>query len=156
MKQYELLASTVTPDGLQLTLSVHDGDYYIDVDGKALMSTRATGSEKALADFAAREMAGNPHPPSAANSRQMPSPMPSPPPVTIATFSWIRPILPRFAATPRHDQRSMKPRCASRENHGEVSEGDETHLMIDGESRTLCGLWFDSSLGFELRSCLVQ
>jgi spermidine synthase len=62
MKRRELLASTITPDGLQLTLSLHAGDYYIDVDGEALMSTRAPGSEKALAEVAARELAGNSHP----------------------------------------------------------------------------------------------
>jgi spermidine synthase len=45
-----------------MTLSLHAGDYYIEVDGQALMSTRAPGSEKALADIAARELAGNSHP----------------------------------------------------------------------------------------------
>lgn len=45
-----------------MTLSLHAGDYYIEVDGQGLMSTRAPGSEKALADLAARELAGNSHP----------------------------------------------------------------------------------------------
>ncbi len=58
MKRRELLASTITPDGMQMTVSLHAGDYYIEVDGKALMSTRAPGSEKALATLAARELAG--------------------------------------------------------------------------------------------------
>jgi spermidine synthase len=58
VKKTELLASTITPDGLRMTLSAHAGDYYIDVDGQALMSTRAPGSEKALGDLAARELAG--------------------------------------------------------------------------------------------------
>ena len=62
LKRNELLASTVTPDGMRMTLSLHAGDYYIEVDGQALMSTRAPGSEKALADLAARELAGNSHP----------------------------------------------------------------------------------------------
>lgn len=62
MKKNELLASTVTPDGMRMTLSLHAGDYYIEVDGHALMSTRAPGSEKALADFAVRELAGNSEP----------------------------------------------------------------------------------------------
>ena len=57
MKRHELLASTTTPDGLRMTLSQHAGDYYIEVDGEALMSTRAPGSEKALADLAVRELA---------------------------------------------------------------------------------------------------
>jgi spermidine synthase len=62
LKQRELLASTITPDGNELTLSLHAGDYYIDVDRQALMSTRAPGSEKAMAELAAQELAGNPRP----------------------------------------------------------------------------------------------
>ena len=62
MKRRELLASTITPDGMRMTLSLHAGDYYIDVDGRALMSTRAPGSEKALADLAAQELTDNTHP----------------------------------------------------------------------------------------------
>ena len=62
MKRRELLADTVTPDGLRMTLSLHAGDYSIEVDGQALMSTRAPGSEKALGDLAARELAGKSHP----------------------------------------------------------------------------------------------
>ena len=62
MKRSELLASTITPDGMRMTLSLHAGDYYIEVDGQALMSTRAPGSEKAMAELAARELAGNSHP----------------------------------------------------------------------------------------------
>ena len=56
MKRSELLASTVTPDGMQMTLMLHAGDYYIEVDGKGLMSTRAPGSEKAMAELAAQEL----------------------------------------------------------------------------------------------------
>ena len=62
MKRSELLASTITPDGLRMTLTQHSGDYYIDVNGQALMSTRAPGSEKAMAEFAAQELAGNERP----------------------------------------------------------------------------------------------
>lgn len=62
MKRPELLAETTTPDGMRMTLSLHAGDYYIDVDGQALMSTRAPGSEKAMADLAARELTGNSRP----------------------------------------------------------------------------------------------
>ncbi len=62
MKRRELLASTITPDGMRMTLSLHAGDYYIEVDGQALMSTRAPGSEKALADLAAQELTDNNHP----------------------------------------------------------------------------------------------
>jgi len=42
-----------------MTLLLHAGDYYIEVDGQSLMSSRAPGSERALAAIAAREMAGN-------------------------------------------------------------------------------------------------
>ena len=62
MKRRELLASTVTPDGLRMTLSLHGQDYHIEVDGQSLMSSRAPGSEKALGNIAARELAGNSHP----------------------------------------------------------------------------------------------
>jgi len=62
VKRSELLASTITPDGMRMTLTQRGGDYYIDVEGRALMSTRATGSEKAMADLAAQELAGNDHP----------------------------------------------------------------------------------------------
>ena len=59
MKKNELVASTITPDGMRMTLSLHDQNYYIEVDGQGLMSTRAPGSEKEMADIAARELAGN-------------------------------------------------------------------------------------------------
>lgn len=62
LKKQELLASTTTPDGVRMTLHLHAGDYYIEIDGQALMSTRAPGSEEALADLAARELAGNSRP----------------------------------------------------------------------------------------------
>jgi len=45
-----------------MTLSLHAGDYYIEVDGQTLMSTRAPGSEEALAALAARELEGNSRP----------------------------------------------------------------------------------------------
>ena len=62
MKRRELLASTTTPDGMRMTLTLHSGDYYIDVDGQALMGSRAPGSEKAMAEIAARELAENSRP----------------------------------------------------------------------------------------------
>ena len=62
MKRRELLASTYTPDGMKMTLSVRDEDYSIEVDGQALMSTRAPGSERALGELTARELAGNSQP----------------------------------------------------------------------------------------------
>ena len=62
MKPRKVLASTTTPDGKLLTLSLHAGDYTIDIDGLGLMSTRAPGSEKALADLALRELTEKRHP----------------------------------------------------------------------------------------------
>ena len=62
MKRRELLASTRTPDGMRMTLSLHAGHYYVEVDGQGLMSTRAPGSEKALADLAAQELTDKSHP----------------------------------------------------------------------------------------------
>ena len=62
MTRRELLASTTTPDGMRLTLSLRAGDYDIDVDGQGLMSTRAPASEKELADLAAQELTDTSHP----------------------------------------------------------------------------------------------
>ena len=62
MRRRKLLASTTTPDGMRMTLSLHGGDYRIEVDGQGLMSTRAPGLEKALADLAAQELTDNSHP----------------------------------------------------------------------------------------------
>jgi len=62
VKRRELLASTITPDGMRMTLLLHAGDYYIEIDGQPLMSSRAPGSEKALAELAARALTGNSHP----------------------------------------------------------------------------------------------
>jgi spermidine synthase len=52
MKRYEELARTTTRDGVRLTLLQHSEDYYIEIDGATLMSTRAPGSERALAELA--------------------------------------------------------------------------------------------------------
>ena len=58
VKRRELLASTTTPDGRRMTLSLQAGNYDIEIDGQGLMSTRAPGSERALAEVAARELTG--------------------------------------------------------------------------------------------------
>ncbi len=62
MKQRELLASTTTPDRMRMTLSEQGGDYYIELDGQGLMSSRAPASEKVLANLAAQELTDNPQP----------------------------------------------------------------------------------------------
>lgn len=58
MKPYEELARATTPDGAKLTLMQRADDYYIEVDGATLMSTRAPGSERALAELAIGGLAG--------------------------------------------------------------------------------------------------
>ena len=52
MKPTLTLAQTRTPDGAALTLQEHDGEYFIRLNGRPLMSTTNTHSEEALADRA--------------------------------------------------------------------------------------------------------
>ena len=54
MKAWELLGKTRTPDGSEMRLTVHDGEFLILVDGKTLMSSRTRWSEEALAATACR------------------------------------------------------------------------------------------------------
>lgn len=49
MKPTEVLARERTRDGEELTLTRHDGAFYLNLAGTALMSSRAHGSERALA-----------------------------------------------------------------------------------------------------------
>jgi len=57
LRPFETLESVMTPDGGRLTLHHRDGDYFIDLDGHELMSTRTHGSESALATIACRGLA---------------------------------------------------------------------------------------------------
>ena len=52
MIPFRNLAETRTPDGSRLTLHEHDGDYFIKLDGRQLMSSTSTSSELLLADRA--------------------------------------------------------------------------------------------------------
>jgi spermidine synthase len=52
MRRFETLDDFTTPDGHRLSLHHRDGDYFIDLDGHELMSTRVHGSESALAELA--------------------------------------------------------------------------------------------------------
>ena len=52
MIPFRNLAETRTPDGSRLTLHEHDGDYFIKLDGRQLMSSTSTTSELLLADRA--------------------------------------------------------------------------------------------------------
>lgn len=51
MRPFEILASTRTPDGDVLTLHRRDGDFFLYLEGEELMSTRAPGTEVALAEI---------------------------------------------------------------------------------------------------------
>ncbi len=52
MKAFETLDRFTTPDGRELTFHRRDGDYFVYLDGDELMSSRAPGSERALAELA--------------------------------------------------------------------------------------------------------
>lgn len=52
MRPFETLGSFTTPDGQALTLHRRDGDFFVYLDGDELMSSRAPGSETALAELA--------------------------------------------------------------------------------------------------------
>jgi spermidine synthase len=54
MKPWTIVERARTPGGRELTLSHHDGDYTISVEGQTLMSSRAHGSEEALAVLGCR------------------------------------------------------------------------------------------------------
>jgi spermidine synthase len=52
MKPWKTLATSHAPGGALLTLQQRDVEYAIRVDGQTLMSSRATGSERAMAEAA--------------------------------------------------------------------------------------------------------
>jgi len=52
VKAFETLDQFTTPDGRKLSLHRRDGDYFVYLDGDELMSSRAAGSERALAELA--------------------------------------------------------------------------------------------------------
>lgn len=60
MKPFELLDRFVTPDGQELTFHRRDGDYFVYLDGDELMSSRAPGSERALAERACGGLGSRP------------------------------------------------------------------------------------------------
>ncbi len=60
MKAFETLDRFTTPDGQQLTFHRRDGDYFVYLDGDELMSSRAPGSERALAELACANLGGKP------------------------------------------------------------------------------------------------
>ena len=56
MIPFRNLAETRTPEGSRLTLHEHDGDYFIKLDGRQLMSSTSTSSELLLADKACQHI----------------------------------------------------------------------------------------------------
>jgi spermidine synthase len=52
VKPFRNLAATRTPDGSQFTLHEHDGEYFLKLNGRQLMSTTSTASELLLAQVA--------------------------------------------------------------------------------------------------------
>ncbi len=57
MRPFETLDTFITPGGQRLSLHHRDGDYFIDLDGHELMSTRVHASETALGKLACAGLA---------------------------------------------------------------------------------------------------
>jgi spermidine synthase len=55
---FRTLAETRTPDGSRFTLHEHDGEFFMKLNGRQLMSTTSTTSELLLADLACRRLGG--------------------------------------------------------------------------------------------------
>lgn len=60
MKRFETLDRFTTPDGQALSFHRRDGDFFVYLDGDELMSSRAPGSEEALAELACAELGFGP------------------------------------------------------------------------------------------------
>jgi len=60
VKAFETLDRFTTPDGQELTLHRRDRDHFVYLDGEELMSSRAPGSEQALAELACGDLQGRP------------------------------------------------------------------------------------------------
>lgn len=59
VKPFRTLAETRTPDGSRFTLHEHDGEYYLKLNGRQLMSTTSTTSELLLAELPCRRLRGH-------------------------------------------------------------------------------------------------
>jgi len=58
VKPFRTLAETRTPDGSRFTLHEHDGDFFLKLNGRQLMSTTATTSELLLAQLSCDGLRG--------------------------------------------------------------------------------------------------
>ncbi|MDP9171350.1 MAG: hypothetical protein M3N54_12085 [Acidobacteriota bacterium] len=52
MKKWTFIDSAAMPDGTAISLHEHDGDYYVQINGLDLMSTRRHASEEKIAELA--------------------------------------------------------------------------------------------------------
>ena len=57
MKPFRTLAETRTPDGSRFTLHEHDGEYFMKLNGRQLMSTSSIASELLLAEKSCANLA---------------------------------------------------------------------------------------------------
>jgi spermidine synthase len=62
LKPFRTLAETRTPDGSRFTLHEHDGEYFMKLNGRQLMSTTSTTSELLLAQEACADLAQRDNP----------------------------------------------------------------------------------------------
>src|SRR3954468_15755781 len=62
MKPFRTLAETPAPGGGRFTLHEHDGEYFMKLNGRQLMSSTSTSSEILLAKLACENMMRHPHP----------------------------------------------------------------------------------------------
>jgi spermidine synthase len=62
MKPFRTLAETTAPGGGRFTLHEHDGEYFMKLNGRQLMSSTSTSSEILLAKLACQNLARHPHP----------------------------------------------------------------------------------------------
>lgn len=60
LKTFHNLAETLAPDGARLTLHEHDGDYFLKLNGRQLMSSTSTVSELLLAQLACEFLRARP------------------------------------------------------------------------------------------------
>lgn len=56
MKPFRTLGETHTPDGSRFTLHEHDGEFFFKLNGRQLMSSSATTSERVLAELACEHL----------------------------------------------------------------------------------------------------
>jgi spermidine synthase len=62
VKPFRTLAETTAPGGGRFTLHEHDGEYFMKLNGRQLMSSTSTSSEILLAKLACQNLLRHPHP----------------------------------------------------------------------------------------------